>query len=110
MSRTPESCSSCALIAVTVIGTSCRFCSRFCAVTVTVDSSAASSFESCSADCAKTPHEKRRLVANDPSNRSMQYRVHQHIRDDNDYTTKNTLDSAVRNPVEMHGEARDANA
>ncbi len=36
MSRTPASRSSCDPIAVIVIGTSCRFWSRFCAVTVTV--------------------------------------------------------------------------
>ena len=36
MSRTPESRSSCEPIEVTVIGTSCRSWSRFCAVTMTV--------------------------------------------------------------------------
>jgi hypothetical protein len=33
----------------------------------------------------------------------MQDRVHQRIGDDNEYTTKNTLDSALRNPVETGG-------
>ena len=34
MSLTPVSCSSCLVTLVTTIGTSCRFCSRRCAVTV----------------------------------------------------------------------------
>src|SRR6202789_3590203 len=34
MSVTPASCSCCAETAITAMGTSCRFCSRFCAVTM----------------------------------------------------------------------------
>ena len=38
-SVTPASCSCCPESAITAIGTSCRFCSRFCAVTTTSASS-----------------------------------------------------------------------